>query len=388
MSKLNEFSSEERLPDPTVDEQDNEEQDLLDELDQLFDDVAETPEKDRYDSTELIEGLESVIDGTSQVEMEFDQDTQSFLDELSDFLDEEDTSYLDETSEYNLPGLDEQEEDEYLPSLDELEDEDYNEEAEESYGEDDEETKVLRAETANIALGLMNYVEYNVVMLENELTVLGDAFNQLLDKTHELDDKISRLSEKVTKARLEGYKQALEFIHDEIKLISDNLEGAIKSTDPNDREVLQENVDILNENKLIIEQQIQGLKEIGTDTVKLEHDLKVLEVSIVKLNSAINSNEVFSVAFNISNEINQTISQISEARVAEDSQDIAILQENLDLLMENRGDIEERIWDLAEKDIDIEGLQEQLEVLNINLEQFSRTIDETIHNISMSTKRR
>jgi hypothetical protein len=378
MPNVNEFSPEE----------DNEEQDLLDELDQLFDDVAEPPASEKYDSTELIEGLEGVIDGTAQVEMEFDQDTQSFLDELSDFLDEEDTSYLDETSEYNIPQSDSMEDDD-LPSLDELEDEDYEEEnQEELYAEDDEETKVLRSETANIALGLMNYVEYNVVMLENELTVLGEAFNQLLDKTHELDDKISRLSEKVAKARLDGYKQALEFIHDEIKLISDNLEGAIKSTDPNDREVLQENVDILNENKIIIEQQIQGLKEIGTDTAKLEQDLKVLEASIIKLKTAMNSNEVFSVAFNISNEINQTISQISEARMAEDAQDIAILQENLDLLMENRGDIEERIWDLAERDIDIEGLNEQLEVLNINLEQFSRTIDETIHNISMATKRR
>ena len=118
MSKVNEFSSEESLPDIK-----DEDQELLDELDQLFEDVAEIPESEKYDSTELIEGIESVINGTSQVEMEFDQDTQSFLDELSDFLDEEDSTYLDETSEYNIPSQDELDDD--LPSLDELQDEDF-----------------------------------------------------------------------------------------------------------------------------------------------------------------------------------------------------------------------------------------------------------------------
>lgn len=354
-----------------------------DELDDLFADL----ESEKYDTSGLLESLESSMDGTAESKIDFDEDTQSFLNELSDFLDEEETDYLANfDDEENLPSLDDLD-DEDIPSLADLVDEyTEDEEPENTYEVDDEETRQIRGEAATVALGLMNYVEYNVVSLENELTVLGEAFNQLLDKTHELDEKISKLSDKVNKAKMDGTKQAIEFIHSEIKLISDNLEGAIKSTDPSDREILQENVDILSENKKIIEAQIQGLKEIGSNTDKLEKDLEVLELSIKKLQGAMNSNQVFSVANLISNEISQVIIQSRDARRAEDAQDISLLQENFDLLMENKSDIEEKIWDLDDKGIDIQGLAEQLEILNINLEQFSRSIDDSIHNISMSVK--
>lgn len=354
-------------------------------INDLFDDVG--VEENQYDSKEIVESLESAIEGSPEIKVEYDNETENFLDDLSDFLDEE-TDYLEGLDEdYNLPSLDELE-DEELPSLDELDDEINEEDDYDKYEFDDEETAVLRKETANIALGLMNYVEYNVVTLENELTILGEAFNQLLDKTHDLDEKIARLSEKVTKARLDGTRQALDFIHSEIKLISDNLEGAITSTDPTDREVLKENIEILKANRQIIQTQIQGLKEIGASTDKLEKDLDVLESSISKLKSAIDSNQVFSVATLISSEINQVIVQTRDARKVEDEQDIALLEENLDLLMDNKNDIEERIWDIADKGIDIEGLKDQLDVLNINLEQFSVAIDESIHRLNMGTRSR
>ncbi|RYX99706.1 hypothetical protein EON78_02895, partial [bacterium] len=218
-------------------------------IDSLFDDVAINDESEKYDSTGVKDSLKEAINGNVDSQVDYDSETQGFLDELSDFLDEDNNDYLaGMDDDYDLPSL-EDFEDDPLPSLDELDEEEQGmtqEEYDSKYEFDDEETANLRAEAANIALGLMNYVEYNVVTLENELTILGDAFNQLLDKTHELDEKISRLSEKVSKARLDGTKQALDFIHSEIKLISDNLEGAITSTDPTDREVLQENVDILN----------------------------------------------------------------------------------------------------------------------------------------------
>ena len=357
-------------------------------IDSLFDDVG--LEEEIYDSKPVTESLEEAVKGNVQIEVEYDDSTQDFLDELSDFLEDEGTDYLSGMDDdYDLPSL-EDFEDEPLPSLDELDDEPVmtQEEYDEKYEFDDEETAVLRAEAANIALGLMNYVEYNVVTLENELTILGDAFNQLLDKTGELDEKIARLSEKVTKARLEGTKQALDFIHSEIKLISDNLEGAITSTDPTDREVLQENVDILNENKNVIENQIKGLKEIGAKTEKLEKDLDVLNSSIGKLKAAMDSNKIFSIANLISSEVNQVIVQTRDARRVEDEQDIAVLQENFDLLMENKSDIEDRIWDLADRGLDIEGLKDQLEVLNINLEQFNISMDESIHRLNMSVRKK
>jgi len=343
----------------------------------LFSGIEESP--DAY-SEKVIDGIESVIQGTAEPQVEFDEDTQSFLDELSEFLEEEDTSYL-KSQEDELPSLDELDD---LPSLDQLIEE--TPPQKKLYEEDDDETKEIRAEGAKIALGLMNYVEFNVVCLENDLSVLGEAFNQLLDKTSELDDKISRLSDRISQSRLEGAKQALEFIHEEIKLISDNLEGAIKSTDPYDREILQENVDILYENKEVIEQQITGLKEVGAKTEKLENDLRVLDISITKLENAIKSNQVFSLANFIANEINQVIVQINDARRAEDMQDIVLLKENFDILMENRADIEEKIWDLDNKNIDIRGLAEQLEVLNINLQQFSRTIDDVVHSFAIKRK--
>ncbi len=357
-------------------------------LNNLFDDVG-VDESD-YNSKEIVESLEEVISGNANIKVDYDEDTENFLSELSDFLDEEETDYLEGLDDdYNLPSLDELD-DESLPSLDELDDEinDNEEDDYSKYDVDDEETASLRAETANIALGLMNYVEYNVVTLENELTILGEAFNQLLDKTHELDEKISKLSEKITKARLDGTRQALDFIHSEIKLISDNLEGAITSTDPTDREVLQENIEILNENKIVIESQIKGLKEIGASTEKLEKDLEVLESSIKKLKTAIDSNKVFSVSSLISSEINQVIVQTRDARKVEDEQDIALLEENLDLLMDNKNDIEERIWDIADRGIDIDGLRDQLDVLNINLEQFSIAIDESIHRLNIGLRNR
>lgn len=360
-----------------------------DSIDSLFDDVAVEDENDQHEAKEVVNSLEEAISGGNiDSQIEYDTDTQDFLDELSDFLEDDNNDYLSGLDDdYNLPSLDDLD-DEPLPDLDDLEDDPLPDNDEDLYEVDDEETAVLRAESANIALSLMNYVEYNVVTLENELTILGDAFNQLLDKTHELDEKIARLSEKVTKARLDGTRQALDFIHSEIKLISDNLEGAITSTDPTDREVLQENIDILNENKYVIENQIKGLKEIGASTDKLEKDLEVLESSIRKLKTAIDSNKVFSVSSLISSEINQVIIQTRDARRVEDEQDIALLQENLDLLMENRTDIEDRIWDIADKGLDIEGLKDQLEVLNINLEQFSVAIDESIHRLNMSMRKR
>lgn len=356
------------------------------DIDNLFDDVG--VEENNYDSKEIVESLEDAIKGNADIEVTYDEKTENFLDDLSDFLDEE-TNYLEGLDDdYNLPSLDELD-DEEIPSLDELDDEETNEEDDYSkYEVDDEETAILRKETANIALGLMNYVEYNVVTLENELTILGEAFNQLLDKTHELDEKIARLSEKVTKARLDGTRQALDFIHSEIKLISDNLEGAITSTDPTDREVLHENIEILKANRQVIESQIQGLKEIGASTDKLEKDLSILENSISKLKTAIDSNQVFSVANLIASEITQVIVQTRDARKVEDEQDIALLEENLDLLMDNKNDIEERIWDISDKGVDIEGLKDQLEVLNINLQQFSIAIDESIHRLNMGTRSR
>lgn len=353
--------------------------DFLSELEELEDLLADTE-----DDTDMLQTLEESITEDDS-DMDLDLETQSFLSELSDFLDEEEEKY---DSEYEmLPSLDEL--DDEIPDFTNIEDEyqEYNKTTN-NYEVDDPETAEIRANGANVALGLMNYVEFNVVTLENELTILGEAFNQLLDKTHELDDKIAKLSEKINKAKIEGSKQALTFIHDEIKLISDNLEGAIKSTDPNDYEVLQENVLILSENKVLIEEQIKGLREIGASTDKLEHDLKVLDMSIVKLKSAINSNKTFSLSSIISNEIKQVISQMREARKAEDEHDISLLQENFDLLMDNKFDIEEKIWALAEKDIDIEGLKEQFEILYINLEQFSRTIDDTVYQLSMRSRKK
>lgn len=379
-----------------------------DNINNLFDDVG--TEESNYDSKPLVQSIEHAMTGNADINIDYDKpvqqaldelkdfvmedydDTEDFLNELSDFLDEEEqeTNYLEglDDGDYNLPSLDDLE-DEPLPSLDELDDEEqYVEDDYDKYAVDDEETAALRTETANIALGLMNYVEYNVVTLENELTILGEAFNQLLDKTHDLDEKISRLSEKITKARLDGTRQALDFIHSEIKLISDNLEGAITSTDPTDREVLQENIAILTENRNVIEAQIKGLKEIGASTDKLEKDLEVLESSIRKLKMAIDSNQVFSVSSLINSEINQVIVQTKDARKVEDEQDISLLEENLDLLMDNKNDIEERIWDISERGIDIDGLRDQLEVLNINLQQFSIAIDESIHRLNMGGSRR
>ncbi|MBC7474961.1 MAG: hypothetical protein H7263_11765 [Candidatus Sericytochromatia bacterium] len=354
-----------------------------DELDDLFNDIGNLDDTSSYNSDELISGIEEVIEGTETPKIDFDDSVQDFLSELSDFLDE-DTDYMSgfEEEYSDSPSLDDIEKEE-APSLnDMIEYEDPI--IQNTYEVDDDETSHLRNEAANIALGLMNYVEYNVVTLENELGILGEAFNQLLDKTHELDEKISKLSEKVNKAKVDGTRQAVEFIHSEIKLISDNLEGAIKSTDPNDREILQENVDILSENKGIIEAQIKGLNEIGSNTTKLESDLSVLDISIQKLQNAMNTNQVFSVSNLITNEINQVIIQSRDARRAEDEQDVSLLEENLDLLMENKSDIEEKLWDLDEKGIDILGLREQIEILNINLEQFSRNIDDSIHQISIS----
>ena len=314
--------------------------------------------------------------------LDLESEIDEFLDDFSGFLEEENEKY-DEDFE-SMDELLEREEE--YDSLSDYTESDEDAEEEELSDEDDHETAILRYETAQIALGLMNYVEYNVVTLENELTILGDAFNQLLDKTRQLDDRISLLSDKVNKARLEGAREAIEFIHTEIKLISDNLEGAIKSTDPSDKEVLEENVVILTENKYLIEHQIKGLKEIGSDTTKLENDLKVLESSIIKLRSAINSNEIFSLSSIIASEITQVIGQINESRKAEDEEDIALLQENFDLLMDNRSDLEEKLWELDDKGTDIDMIKEQFDVLNINLEQFSRTIDDTIYHLSISTK--
>ncbi|MFN4149746.1 MAG: hypothetical protein ACK4IX_02300 [Candidatus Sericytochromatia bacterium] len=324
---------------------------------------------------------EFISDDISQQDV--DSETESFFNDLSDFLDEEENKYLDKEDLDEVEYLEDS--DMELPLLSSLEEE-YDDEN--NYEEDDEETALLRSEASNIALGLMNYVEYNVINLENELSILGDAFNQLLDKTHLLDDKISALSEKINKSRVEGSKQALTFIHNEIKLISDNLEGAIGSTDPNDFEVLLENVEIMTQNKKIIEDQIKGLKEIGANTDKLDKDVKVFEESIFKLQSAINSNEVFKLSSIISGEIKQVLNQITHSRKAEDEHDISLLNENLDLLMDNKADIEEKMWDIFEKGISIDGLREQLEVLTINLEQFSRTIDDTVYQISMSTNKK
>lgn len=312
-------------------------------------------------------------------DLEISDELDQYINDFSDFLEEEDEKYDEDYSDLNsfIDSYDE------LPDVLEMEEEDNENEAR-PLEDDDEETSVLRYEAAQIALGLMNYVEYNVVSLENELTILGDAFNQLLDKTRQLDDRIALLSDKVNKARFEGAKQAMEFIHDEIKLISDNLEGAIKSTDPSDREVLEENVDILNENKAIIDKQILGLREIGADTQKLENDAKVLESSIMKLKSSINSNAIFSLSGIISNEINQVMSQIADARKAEDQQDIDMLQDNFELLVDNKIDIEEKLWELHTKNIDIDLLREQFDVLNINLDQFSRTIDDTVYHLSIA----
>ncbi len=358
-------------------------------IDSLFDDVEVDEEK--YNSKPVTDSLEQAMSGNADIQIEYDDNTQDFIDELSGFLEDEGNDYLSGMdNDYDLPSL-EDFEDEPLTSLDDLDDEAITmtqEDYDKKYEFDDEETAVLRAESANIALGLMNYVEYNVVTLENELSILGDAFNQLLGKTEELDEKIAKLSEKITKAKLEGTRQALDFIHNEIKLISDNLEGAITSTDPTDRDVLQENVDILNENKSIIESQIKGLKEIGANTEKLENDLGVLNSSIRKLKSAMDSNKIFSVANLITSEINQVIVQTRDARRVEDEQDIAILQENFDLLMENRTDIEDRIWDVSDKGLDIEGLKDQLEILNINLQQFSIAIDESIHKLNMFNRKK
>lgn len=325
---------------------------------------------------------EFISDDISQQDV--DSEAESFFNDLSDFLDEEENKYLDKEDLDEIEYLEDS--DMELPLLSSLEEE-YDDD-ENYYEEDDEETALLRTEASNIALGLMNYVEYNVINLENELSILGDAFNQLLDKTHLLDDKISTLSEKINKSRVEGSKQALTFIHNEIKLISDNLEGAIGSTDPNDFEVLLENVEIMTQNKKIIEDQIKGLKEIGANTDKLDKDVKVFEESIFKLQSAINSNEVFKLSSIISGEIKQVLNQITHSRKAEDEHDISLLNENLDLLMDNKADIEEKMWDIFEKGISIDGLREQLEVLTINLEQFSRTIDDTVYQISMSTNKK
>lgn len=316
---------------------------------------------------------------------DIDSEAESFFNELSDFLEEEENKYLDKEDIEEVEYLEDSDID--LPLLSSIED-DYLDDENNNYDEDDEETALLRSEASNIALGLMNYVEYNVINLENELSILGDAFNQLLDKTHLLDDKISALSEKINKSRVEGSKQALTFIHNEIKLISDNLEGAIGSTDPNDFEVLLENVEIMTQNKKIIQDQIKGLKEIGANTDKLDKDAKVFEESILKLQSAINSNEVFKLSSIISGEIKQVLNQITHSRRAEDEHDISLLNENLDLLMDNKADIEEKMWDIFEKGISIDGLREQLEVLTINLEQFSRTIDDTVYQISMSSNKR
>lgn len=339
-----------------------------DDIDSFFDELNEFIEEEESNSENY----------------DINTETESFFSELSDFLDEEENKYINEEDKENLDYIEASYED--LPSLSSLEDEYL--ENENNYDEDSEETAYLRAEAANIALGLMNYVEYNVINLENELSILGDAFNQLLDKTHQLDDKISALSEKINKSRVEGAKQALNFIHNEIKLISDNLEGAIGSTDPNDLEVLLENVEIMTQNKKLIENQIAGLKEIGANTEKLDRDVKILEESIKKLQSSINSNDVFKLSSIISSEIKQTLNQITHSRKAEDEHDISLLNENLDLLMENKSDIEEKMWDLFDKGINIDGLREQLEVLTINLEQFSRTIDDTVYQISMSSKKR
>lgn len=356
----------------------NNPQEEFDDLESLFDDLDDIVNSDSdYDSEELMESLEDIIDGKEESKVEFDDDTQNLLNELSDFIDEEgnfDDNYF---------------EDEEIPNLDEMLNEDYfeDEPINEDLDVDSEETKQLRDEASQVALGLMNYTEFHVITLENELVILGESFNQLLEKTRELDEKISRLSEKVNSAKTEGTKQLMDFIHDEIRLISDNLEGAIKSSDPGDLEVLYENIDILKENKEVIENQINGLKDIGTNTDKLEKDAEVLQISIEKLQKAIASNEVFAVSMKFNNEINQTIFQIREAQTAEDLEDLQIINENMDILMDNRNDLEEQIWELYNKNYDIEGLKQQLEILNINLEQLSRTIDETTYNISLSSSR-
>ena len=80
MPKDNEFSSEENLPGST-DENEN----LPDEFEQLFDDVGEIPESEKFDSSELLGGLEGVIDGTSQVEMEFETEEGASVSEVLRF---------------------------------------------------------------------------------------------------------------------------------------------------------------------------------------------------------------------------------------------------------------------------------------------------------------
>lgn len=352
-------------------------QEEYDELESLFDEldtiVSSTSD---YNSQDLIETLEDVIEGKEHPVVEFDNDTKNLLDELSNFV-EEDSNFVDDF------------EDEKIPNLDELSNDDYfeDEPIEENIDFETEETKELREKAAQVALSLMNYTEFHVITLENELVILGDSFNELLERTRELDKKISKLSEKINEAKTEGTRQLVDFIHEEIKLISDNLEGAIKSCDPGDLEVLYENIEILKENKEIIENQIKGLKEIGANTDKLEKDTKVLEDSIEKLQKAIASNEVFTVAMKFNNEINQAIFQIREAQIAEDLEDLKIINENLDILMDNRKELEEQIWELYNKNYDIEGLKHQLQVLDINLEQLSRTIDEARYKVSLTLSR-
>ncbi|GIW21014.1 MAG: hypothetical protein KatS3mg068_0021 [Candidatus Sericytochromatia bacterium] len=352
----------------------NIQEDVYDDIESLFDDLDNIINNDENNtSNELIESLENIIEGKEEPKVDFDSETQNLLDELSEFLDEQETDLEQESLE-----------DEEIPNLDEMANDDYFEdEPLQSEDIETEETRKLREEAAKVALGLMNYCEFHVISLENELVILGDAFNELIEETRKLDDKISKLSEKINNAKVEGAKQLMDFIHEEIKLISDNLEGAIKSSDPGDLEILYENIEILKENKNVIENQIKGLKEIGANTDKLEKDVQILESSIEKLQKAIASNEVFSVSMKFNNEINQTIFQIKEAQVAEDIEDLKIINENLDVLMDNRNNLEEQIWELYNKGYDIEGLKQQLEVLNINLEQLSRTIDEATYNINI-----
>lgn len=349
----------------------DEDKSILDELDSLFDEI----DHESDDATkDLLGSLEGAIDGTEESKIDYDEETQSFLDELSVFLDEEETNLLDD----DLPNLDEIERAETTKKIDD----------DDRFAYDDPETARTRREAADIAIGLVNFVEYHVVILENELTILGDAFNNLLDKTYELDDKIAKLIEYITNAKIEGSKQALNFIHEEIRLISDNIEGALKSTNPYDREVLEQNVDILKENEALIKSQIAGLKEIGASTASLEKDLEILASSIRKLEAAIASNKVFSIATSISNELAQIKTQINDSRSAEDIEDVKLLQENFDVLMENKANIEQKMWDVAAEGADIETLNEYIDVLNIDLEQFSRIIDETAHRIYISSRNR
>ena len=243
---------------------------------------------------------------------------------------------------------------------------------------EDVKTQEAIDEAARIASSILWKTETRVRLLEKEIVYLGEAFNILLDKTGDLDKKLSELTSIINVQKKNNSSIILDMLKDEITSTAEQLKDIFTSTDPSDLPVIQDNLQILKDNKEYILKQIDGLKELRSDTREQERHLEVFDKAISQFTKAIDVNGVFRLTNLMHDQIETIQEQVKDVASVTDPNDIPVLRDNITVLGENIQAIRDEMEMIFDQNPNIKRrpVEEHFETLAMTLEQFQMVVDE------------